>query len=477
MPEIFVIRPEIIILAIALIILLLDVFIFRQWKGPITFIALVGLIFVGFQLREFFHKIDFYPAFNNNFYLTFYSTYLKILFIISGILSLLSANQYFCLMREFSGVYTSSMLFSLIGMMTLVSSKNLLYIYIGIELMSIPIYIICAYLKESSRCVESGIKYLILGSISAGFILYGISLNYIWTGSLSIDSLNVQTYSGLQLAGILLIIFGVLFKISAFPFHFWTADVYDGAPTPTTAFMSTGVKSAAYGLLALLTYRLISNKNIVYLLSFISIFTMTVGNLSAINQNNIKRLLAFSSIAHSGYILIGLISDNILGGYGMLFYLLFYTFANLGAFTIVGCLENSEDEEYGRSLGAYRGLIYKRPFLAISMAVFLLSLTGIPPFAGFIGKFIIFSAGIKSSLYCTVIIALINSVIAAYYYLRVIVFMFMHKEREEDVPMFYPFLTLSGFLVIIISLFINIYLGILPTKLLNSAYTAYLTIF
>jgi NADH-quinone oxidoreductase subunit N len=320
-------------------------------------------------------------------------------------------------------------------------------------------------MREEEKASEAALKYLLLGAFATAFLLYGIALFYGLTGSTNLKNI-AQAIAGenvlanpLLLLAMALILVGLAFKVSLVPFHMWTPDVYEGAPTPITAFMAVGVKAAAFSafLRVFLSALPALHPHWGKLLWGVAVLTMTVGNLIAISQENIKRLLAYSSIAHAGYILIGLIAGGEAGITAVLYYLVIYMFMNLGAFAVVAAYGGREDENL--NIKDYAGMGLSHPWLAFAMAVFLFSLAGIPPLAGFMGKFYIFSAAIKSGYVWLTIIAVINSVIAMYYYLRVIVVMYMKKpERAVQVALARPALIIA----LIVTTFFTLQIGLFP---------------
>jgi len=336
------------------------------------------------------------------------------------------------------GEYYTLVLLSTLGMMVMVSTNHFITLFIGLELMSIGLYVLCGLLGENVRAVEASLKYFLLGAFATAFLLYGIALNYNTTGILDVRELARFINSGefsltpLFMAGMALLIVGFGFKTASVPFHMWTPDVYEGSPTAITAYMATGVKAAAFGAFLRVFYVAFSAllagwSSILWLMAFL---TMTVGNVIALVQDDVKRMLAYSSIAHAGYILITFVIGDPSLSSSILFYCLAYTFMNIGAFTVVIMLSKREGED--TSLEAYAGLAGRHPLVALSMAIFLLSLAGVPPLAGFMAKFYVLAAAIKKGYYGLAIIGVLNSVVAAYYYLRVIMYMYFKEgEREQ----------------------------------------------
>jgi len=315
--------------------------------------------------------------------------------------------------------------------------------------------------------VEASLKYFLLGAFATAFLLYGIAMIFAATGTIDLKELNVFVSSRgfaatpVFLGGIALLIVGFGFKIASVPFHMWTPDVYEGAPTSITAYMATGVKAAAFGAFLRVFYTallpLISDWSM--MLWVIAVLTMVVGNVIALVQTNLKRLLAYSSIAHAGYLLIAFVAGDKALSSSVLFYLIVYTFMNIGAFTVVILL--GRKGEPNEEIESYAGLAARHPFIALSMSIFLLSLTGIPPLAGFMGKFYILSSAIKAHYYWLAVIGVLSSAVAAYYYLRVLMYMyFKEPERELGAVDLSP----AYVIVILISIAALLYMGILPRE-------------
>ncbi len=358
--------------------------------------------------------------------------------LFSGFLTILMSKVYMDNFKLPLPEYYSLILFGVASMMFLVSSNNLIMLFLSIEFMSVTAYILTGYLKGNSRSTEAALKYFVLGTFASAFVIFGSVFIYAATGHLNLYNIhyfitsasdkglinfgNIKIYLAI---GLILFLVGLAFKMSLFPFHAWTPDAYDGAPTPVTNFMATGVKIAAFAIF-LRVYSLIYNFNIMdfnNILWLLAILSMTFGNIAAIMSSNIKRLLAYSSIAQAGYILIGIIGGGYYGYSGTLFYLLAYIFMTAGAFAIVVIFENFD--LMSLDIKKYSGIGYKYPFVAAAMTFFLLSLAGIPVTSGFMGKFYVFSAAIKSRYDLLVLIAFINSAFAAFYYIKIIVQMYM----------------------------------------------------
>jgi NADH-quinone oxidoreductase subunit N len=343
------------------------------------------------------------------------------------------------------GEFYALALFGAAGMSLLGMASDFLVAFIAIETMSLATYALAAYLRRGKRPAEAAFKYLVLGAVSSSLFLYGSALLYGATGSTLFSELTKGQGAPLRLAGLGLVAAGVAFKVAAVPFHTWTPDVYEGAPTPVTAFMAAGVKTAAFALLARIFLAAESGpvaqaSAFAGIVSALAVLTMIFGNLLALPQRSVKRMLAYSSIAHAGYLLVGVVSAGAAGARekalsGLLFYLAIYSATAIGAFAIVGVLERRAhgDNEPADAwdLQRFAGLAARHPGLAFAMAVFLLSLAGIPPTAGFLAKLYIFQAAVGAELYGLAILGVLTSVLGAYYYLRVVVYMYMRPPEGE----------------------------------------------
>jgi len=460
--------PEIIITVSAVLTLLLAAF--GKKGGPSSMSGAIALIGTGLALVFSCSLWDNNISIFNNFYtIDNFGTFFKVLILIVALLVTLLSLRYVEREEIVGGEYYALLLFGVLGMMIMVSSNHFVTIFIGLELMSIAIYVLCGLLNDNPRSAEAALKYFLLGAFSTAFLLYGMALIYATTGILDVhgiaDYLGAGTFflTPTFMVGLALLIVGFGFKTAAVPFHMWTPDVYEGAPTSITAYMATGVKAAAFGAFLRVFYTaflpfLGAWSGIVW---FIAVLTMTLGNITALVQDDIKRMLAYSSIAHAGYILIAfVIGDRNFSG-SILFYVLVYSFMNIGAFAVVILLGQKNTANTG--IAAYAGLATRHPVIALAMSIFLLSLAGVPPLAGFIGKFYILSAAIKANYYWLAIIGVLNSAVAAYYYLRVIMYMYFKEPGSElDRPDFSPAYTL----VIVISVGALFYLGIFPRDIL-----------
>jgi NADH-quinone oxidoreductase subunit N len=367
-----------------------------------------------------------------------------------------------------AGEYYILLLFAAVGMMLMAAALDLLIVFLGLELMSLSLYVLAGFFRTRATGNESSMKYFLLGAFSSGFFLYGIALLYGATGTTNLARLGAALATPgtardpLVLAGLALLLVGFGFKTSAVPFHQWAPDVYEGAPTAVAAIIATGSKAAAFAaLLRVILETRVLQPDWTTLLWILAALTMTVGNVVALAQRNLKRMLAYSSVAHVGYMLVGLTAGSGLGGAAVLFYLLVYSFATVGAFGVILLLERGEGSQTSEAveLDAYGGLAARHPVLALVLTICLISFIGLPPTAGFVGKFYLFSAAIDAKFYWLAIIAVLNSVIAAYYYLRLIVYMYM---REPEAGGAHGVLTPAAGLALALAVWATLHFGLLP---------------
>jgi NADH-quinone oxidoreductase subunit N len=383
------------------------------------------------------------------------------------IVTLLSAD-YIRKYGTYYGEYYIILQSSVLGMMLMAGAKDLFIIFIGLELMSISFYVLAGLNRKRLNANEASLKYFLLGAFATGFIVYGIGLIYGTAQTTSIDILTVRfpqlTGNLLFLAGVLLFLVGFTFKIAAFPFHMWVPDVYQGSPTVVAGLFSTGGKAAAFSAI-LVTLAALFNGNVGSLftpyLIFISALSMIYGSIVAISQDDIKRMLAYSSISHAGYLAIGLAAGNSEGTAGIIFYLAAYSFMNLGAFGIVALIEG--ENETNLLISSYAGLAKRNPALAALLSIFMFSLSGIPPFAGFFGKYYVFFAAIKSGLTWLALIGILSSVISVYFYLRIVVLMYFKDQGEEVIPS----KSAMGMVGVVLSAILVVLLGVFPGSIIN----------
>ncbi len=428
--------PELFLSGAAMLLLGLDAFLKERKKCWVLFVSFLSL-FITFLLLMNHPEtgVAFGMLVTDPF-----SHFFKILAILSAGLILMISEKDPELMGENSGTYASLILFSVVGTMFLSSAKDLLLLFLGMELTTIPLFILAGFLKSDLRSSEGAIKFFLIGAFSTGLMLFGISYLYGLTGSTQFKEIY-EWYNKSQLAGadgilfflsILFLLVGLGFKLSLVPFHQWTPDTYQGSPTPITAFFSVSREAGVIvvTLRFFTEYLSRSEMGMTPFFALLSILTMTVGNIAALRQDNLKRLLAYSSIAHAGTILIGLVAGSPLGREGVMLYSLAYFLMSLGAFTVVIAISRIKGSE---DISSLQGLAKENFPLALLMLFFLLSLSGIPPFLGFWGKFYVFWAAIEAKLFYLVVIALLNAVVAVYYYFRIVRKMFFQEPQVSSV--------------------------------------------
>ena len=353
----------------------------------------------------------------------------------SGALSVVLSAPYLKRIGHNIGEVYAMILFATVGMLVLGASNNLVTVFVGLETMSICLYVLTGFVRSEAGSTESALKYFLLGAFSTGFFLYGIALLYGATGSMQLDQIQAAAAEGTGImfwGGVSLLLVGFLFKVSAAPFHMWTPDVYQGAPTTITGFMSTASKAAAFAALVVVLWKALPAERWADVLAVFAVITMVLGNVIALSQQNVKRMLAYSSIAHAGYVLVGLASGTEAGYAGALFYLMVYTIMNIGAFGVLALLEWDGKEGSEQTLDSLAGVGYRKPLLGWTMAVFMFSLSGFPPLAGFLGKWAVFAPAIEADLIWLAIIGVLTSAASAYYYLRVLVVFFMKPADDES---------------------------------------------
>jgi NADH-quinone oxidoreductase subunit N len=456
------------VLLTALVVMLLDFFIKDREKGLLAWISLLGLGLAGAETLLLWGSRE--GAFGDTVLLDNFALFFTQISIAAAALTILSSIHYVREIRVREGEFYALLLFATVGMILMASSNDLIVFFLGLETMSMAVYVLTGMWRASGPASEAAMKYFLMGAFATGFLLYGIALIYGATGSTNLSSISaylVQTPSDWPLylvGGGLLLLIGFAFKVAAVPFHFWVPDVYEGAPTPVTGFMSVAVKAAAFGAWTrILLHRLSPlDADWAFPLWVIAIATMTLGNLLALSQTSVKRMLAYSSIAHAGYVLIALVSGEEWGGAPLLFYLAAYTLMTIGAFAVLTAM--TEDGSPRESYNDFAGLGFKRPFLAMAMSLFMLSLAGFPPLAGFAGKFYIFRSAVLSGHTNLAVIGVLNSLLSVAYYLRVIVAMYMQEGGTESKTFRQaPYLYIAVGMTVVGTL----YLGILPAPALE----------
>ncbi|NIS80975.1 MAG: NADH-quinone oxidoreductase subunit NuoN [Anaerolineales bacterium] len=434
--ELTAILPFLIVVIWACVLLLVDLFIPRDRKGVTAVLAAVGLIagLVAAVLQLGTER----EAFGGMIIVDGYASILQILFMGTGLIAIMLAYDYVKRKGIERGEYYALLLFTLSGMTLMATAGDLIVVFLALELISLPLYVLAGFARPDLQSEESAIKYFLLGAFASSFVVYGIAMIFGATMTTSLAGIvaAIEAPPALMLVGGGLILVGLGFKVAAVPFHMWTPDVYHGAPSAVTAFMSVGAKAG--GFAALLRVFVAAFPDLAsswgQIAMWIAALTMAWGNVVAIAQTNIKRMLAYSSIAHAGYILVALpaaaspqVAPEAIRA--ALFYLLGYAITNLGAWAVVLALERAEGK--GLAIDDYAGLGSRRPALALAMALFMLSLTGMPPTVGFVGKFYIFRAAIDAQLVWLALVGVITSLISAYYYLRVIVTMYMRPGEPQ----------------------------------------------
>ena len=478
--------PMLLLTLFGLGILLIDLVLPKQWKQVNAIIALAGLAFsagavvklhYAFNAAERAGVAFTSTGFMNALLVDRFALYFFYLFLLGAAVAILMSVHYLEVEHENHGEFYALLLFSVVGMMCMAAGYDIVLIFIGLELMAISTYVLVGFLRRDKRSNEAALKYLLLGAFSSGIFAYGLSLFYGLTGSTNLkviaqklqEDLAARPHDPVAIFALLATATGLLFKIAAVPFHQWAPDAYEGAPTCVTGFMSVAVKSAAWAmLLRIFLFGLYPLRPMyVPLLIFVSIATMTGGNLAAITQNNLKRLLAYSSIAHVGYMLLGLIAsdgqNNSTGIVAILVYLLVYTFMNLGAFAVVTSLRRRNI--IGDEIDDIAGLYFKAPTEAILMLVFLLSLAGIPPLAGFWGKYFIFLSLIQTGHYSLAAVGVLYSVVGLYYYMRIANSMLMRQPIDPEPVHTSPAMRLA----LTITAGGTVIIGLFPNLMINAA--------
>ena len=437
-----VILPLAVVVLWACALLVVDLFIPQSRKGLTALLAALGLaLALGLAVTQAGRQE---ADFNGMVFVDLFSIFFKVMFLGSGLAGIALAYDYLKRTGIERGEYYTLLMFSISGMMLMAQASDLIVVFLALELLSIPLYILAGFARPKVDSEEAALKYFLLGAFSGSFVVYGVALVYGATGSTALAKVAEMANAGqanlpLLVIGAALILVGLGFKVAAVPFHMWTPDVYTGAPSAVTAFMSVGAKAG--GFAALMRIFVLAFPAISPYLGMVfwalAILTMFLGNVVAIAQSNIKRMLAYSSIAHAGYILMALVPFGLgtvapMGVAAALFYLVAYAFTSLGAWAVVIALEKAEGK--GLSLDDYAGLGKKYPLLALAMTVFMLSFTGVPPTLGFMGKFYLFGAAIKGGFIGLALIGVLTSLISAYYYLRVIVIMYMREGEPEVSP-------------------------------------------
>lgn len=430
--DLSLLQIEILVALLGLIVLISGLILPVRHNNIVSGLAFWGMLLI--LAYSLFVLPQQTALFNGIYQVDMFGHYFKILFLAAAVLIMLMSGRYmerFAKKSEFYGL----MIFATVGMMLMASAGEFITLYIGLELMTISFYILTAYLLKDKLSGEAGLKYLILGALSSAILLFGISLVYALSGTVTFSAIGAaMSNQPAMIAGLVLIIAGFAFKISVVPFHMWTPDIYQGAPIPITTYLSVGSKAAGFAALVRVLMTAVNPGELSFdwnlLLAILAAVTILAGNLIALVQKDVKRLLAYSSIAQAGYILVGLAAANTYGLKGVLFYAMIYVFANVGAFAVATAVETDTGKT---SIEAFAGLSKRSPMLSAIMSICMLSLAGIPPMAGFAGKFYLFSGAIQSGYLWLALIGLIMSMVSVYYYLGVAKVMYI-GENESELP-------------------------------------------
>jgi NADH-quinone oxidoreductase subunit N len=438
--DFYYILPELVLTGGALVVLVADVLLPKRSNVALAWVTLLVIGATFASLIPFIHEPVREVA-GGLIAIDRFALFFKIVFLAAAALTVLMSVRYLTVEGASPGEYYFLVLCATLGMMFMAGGIELITIFIGLETMAVSFYILAGFIKPNQRSNEAAVKYFLLGAFSLGILLYGMSLLYGLTGTTNLRTLSTllagQERDPRLVLAVMLVVAGIGFKIAAVPFHMWAPDVYEGAPTPITAFLSVGSKAASFAMLLRIFVEGLGPMTADWQLMFyvLSIVTMTIGNFAAVTQSNIKRMLAYSSIAHAGYILMGVVaaaggsSDGVTA---TLIYLMIYAFMQMGAFGVIVLLRRQDVA--GDELKDFSGLHFRNPYAAFAMLLFMLSLGGIPPTAGFMGKFWLFKAAIDVKLYPLALIGVLNSAVSLYYYIRVVVFMYLKPETSGSEP-------------------------------------------
>ncbi len=463
--------PELVLAAGAMALLMLGAFRGPQTTQLVTGIAVVLLAITGALI--FWLPAGKLTTFGGSFIVDDYARFLKTLALIGSGVTLILSRAYLAEQAKIFE-YAILVLLSTTGMMVLISSGDLIMLYLGLELMSLALYVVAASHRDDTRSTEAGLKYFVLGALSSGMLLYGASLIYGFTGTVNFAGIAAEAKGGNigLLFGLVFLLAGLCFKVSAVPFHMWTPDVYQGAPTPVTAFFASAPKVAAMAVFVRVA--LTAFPGIVpqwqQIVVFVSIASMALGSFAAIGQKNIKRLMAYSSIGHMGFALVGLAAGTQQGAQGVLVYISIYVAMTLGTFAII--LAMKRNGQAVETISDFAGLSRTNPVLAFFFAMFLFSLAGIPPLAGFFAKFYVFLAAVKAGLFTLAVLGVLSSVVGAFYYLTIVKVMYFDEPKEAMEPM-----RVELRVVLAVAGVFNLLFFVYPAPLVNAATVAAKSLF
>jgi NADH-quinone oxidoreductase subunit N len=464
--------PELVLAAGAMLLLMLGAYRGQGTTSLVTGLAVALLIVTG--VLELMLPTGKLTTFGGSFIVDDFARFLKVLALIGSVATLVLSSEYLSDPSRRIFEYSVLVVLSTLGMMVLISAGDLILLYLGLELMSLALYVVAASHRDNAKSTEAGLKYFVLGALSSGMLLYGASLIYGFTGTVSFTGIAAAAKTGSVgiVFGIVFLLAGLCFKVSAVPFHMWTPDVYEGAPTPVTAFFASAPKVAAMAVFTRVT--LTAFPGIVtqwqQIIVFVSIASMALGSFAAIGQRNIKRLMAYSSIGHMGFALVGLAAGTMEGAQGVLVYVAIYVAMTLGSFAFI--LAMKRDGQAVETISDFAGLSRTNPLLAFFFAMLLFSLAGVPPLAGFFAKWYVFVAAIKAGLFTLSVIGVLTSVVGAYYYLNIVRIMYF----EEPLTRLDPTRLEVGTVLALGGLF-NILFWVYPGALVGAAAAAAKSLF
>lgn len=467
--------PGIIIAVTALVALLLDAF--KKGADSVYVVSILGLVAA---LAAVFPTLfgETGEAFSGMIVYGGVAAFGSLIVLLGTLFCVIISKDYLQDLDLHDGSVYAMVLFATVGMLALATANDMISFFLGLETMSICLFVLAGLVKNEKKGAEAALKYVLLGGFATGFLLYGIALIYGATGQTNFTEIAAAAEPSLLLfAGSGLLLVGIFFKLGAVPFHMWTPDVYEGTPTTLTAFMATAAKSATFVAFILIITRMLPGSETgdwTNVIQVVAILTMIIGNLIALVQDNVKRMLAYSSIAHAGYLLVGLAAGTAAGYSGVLYYLFAYTLMNVGAFGVIAYYERNHGLDF-TNIESYAGLGFKMPIMGVMLSVFLFSLAGIPPFVGFMGKYYVFAAAVNAGLIPLAIIGVLASAASVYYYLRVMVYLYF-KEAHKEYSLKMPSLVFTSTLAVLALL--TVYYGVEPVlpfsgliELISSYYT------
>ncbi|MBN2403484.1 MAG: NADH-quinone oxidoreductase subunit N [Spirochaetes bacterium] len=459
--------PEAIVLVFALAAMIVHLFAKINGRRAAGILSIIGLVAAGISL--IYSPLAAGEIYSETLSVDQFALYFKIIFLISGILAILLSFKFFDVEKSEPGEAYYLILLSIVGMMFAVSSVDFISFYVSFELFAILSYILAGIFKKDKRSAEAGVKYFILGTLSSALMVLGMAILVGVSGSTTYTEIAAMLADGnskIELTGMLLLFSGLFFKLALAPFHMWTPDVYEGAPTPLVVFLSTAPKAAVFAVIIRMIYVMFGGFEMQWQIIFqvIAVITMFWGNIAALTQKNIKRMMAYSSIAHAGYIMMGLAAFGTKGNMAMMFYLFVYLFMNAAAFGLILLVQKNNG--FGEYIDDMRGFARKSPLMAGGIIVLLLSLTGIPPTAGFMGKYFLFTAVVEKGMYVLAVIGALNSVISLFYYFQIGRAMFMEEAGVVEIIKDKSYYARS---VITVSVIVILVIGILPGTLTKFA--------